>query len=185
MTKRERTFDFMPKTALSPKPAFGKAVVKVKAIEMAKPQAAVDAEEEKIFERDLEQLMTIISAFGACAPEATAQTDERIRNMMLSLGSNAYAKDKSKLDAQQVANRKKPAAEMRIKTRKSHSSGHKTLRHEFKARRPAAAAKLLQTETGVVPVTFLAGVAYGLDGRPVQQASNYRCPQPAPPVLLL
>ena len=174
----------MPKTTLSPKPAFGKAA-KPETLEAAKPQAAVDAEEEKIFERDLEQLMTIISAFSACAPEATAQTDERIRNMMLSLvASNAYAKDKSKLEAQQVANRKKPAAEMRIKTRKSHSSGHKKLTHEFKARRPAGATKLLQTQTGAVPVTYLAGVAYGLDGRPVQPA-GYRCPPPSPPVLLL
>lgn len=86
-----------------------------------KKLSSLAAEDQRLFDRDLETLLTDISTIMSCAPEAQAQTDERIRTMMLGLkipGSQPDLKNIFALQVQRVANRANPVAELRIKTRK-------------------------------------------------------------------
>jgi len=119
--KKERNLTAAPSKNIL-KPAFDKARLRTT---QDKKLSAL-AEDQRLFDRDFETLLTDISLILSCQPEVQAETDERIRTRLLGLnptshlpnGSPARMKNTFALQAQNIANRKNPVAEIRVKTRR-------------------------------------------------------------------
>lgn len=122
--KKERNLTAAPSKNIL-KPAFDKARLRT----LQDKKLSTLAEDQRLFDRDFETLLTDISLIMSCQPELQAQTDERIRSRLLGLkatsslpnGTPARMKNTFALQAQNVANRKNPVAEIRVKTRRPRS----------------------------------------------------------------
>ncbi|HYD19645.1 MAG TPA: hypothetical protein VEF76_14320 [Patescibacteria group bacterium] len=140
------------------------------------------AHDERRFNADLAYVMTSIDALTCCMPIKQALTDERVRRMLLALEGFAtpYLKSRFKKEASQVANRKNPAMESHIRSRRPKRQHFHDAVYRQPARKPAGDASRFVTPQWVdgllvmpLPGVDMRRVASATQ-RPVVQALQLR-----------